>query len=76
MKRVFVVTAYHNEDSLAQYLVGVYDNFLTSYIEAVEEEKQNKYYTCEILSIPLNERITDNATVVKALVNEFNPVFI
>lgn len=68
MKKLFVVTAYKN-DSFSNYLVGVYDNYFTAYIEALEEEKFGGY-VCEIISIEKNKKITDTM-VVKPLESYF-----
>jgi hypothetical protein len=67
MSKIFVVTAYRIDDTFTQHLVGVYDNFLKAFLASEEETRVCKGYACEIVSAPMNKRITDDLVVVLAL---------
>jgi uncharacterized protein YktB (UPF0637 family) len=67
MSKIFVVTAYRLDDSFTNHLVGVYNNYLDAWFASEEESRACKGYACEIVSVPLNKRITDDLVVVLAL---------
>lgn len=67
MSKLFVVTAHRLDDSFTNHLVGVFDNYIVAFLASEDESRTNKGYGCEIVSVPMNKRVTDDLVVVLAL---------